>query len=54
MPSFSLLEAGHGKAGYVALRGRFRAGVLTSDWRFRRSPVSQHFSISASCLCHLV
>ena len=33
MSSFSLLEAGHGKARYVALRGRFRAGVLTSDWR---------------------
>ena len=50
MPSFSLLEAGACKAGYVWFRVGFRSGVLTGDWRFQRSPVAQHSSSLASCL----
>ncbi len=54
MPSFSLLDAGRGKARCVSSRGRFGMGVLICDWRFQRSLVSQHFSISACSLRHLV
>ena len=54
MPSFSLPEAGGGKASYVSSSARFRSGVLTSDWRFERSPVLQLVSISAYILRWLV
>ena len=54
MPSFSLPEAGGGKASYVSSSARFRSGVLTGDWRFQRSPVPQRFSGSVCSLCGLV
>jgi hypothetical protein len=54
MPSFSLPEAGGGKASYVSSSARFRSGVLTGDWRFERSPVLQLVSISAYILRWLV
>eukprot|EP01043_Picozoa_sp_COSAG02_P050009 COSAG02_NODE_5087_length_4644_cov_7.739714_1_plen_114_part_00 len=41
MPSFSLLEAGRGKARYVSSRGRFGMSVLASNWRFWCSHASQ-------------
>jgi hypothetical protein len=47
MPNFSLLQAGRGKAKYVALRGRFRAGVLTGDWCFQRSFVAVQTPVCA-------
>ena len=44
MPSFCFLKAGVYKATHVCFCVGFRSDVLTSDWRFQRSPVSQHFS----------
>ena len=49
MSSFSLLEAGRGKARYVSARGRLGMGVLTSDWRFRRSHSVQSMMSEIEC-----